>query len=265
VILAGDLALRRGDDSVIHGTRVATRRLRSALRVFSPLFDHDRAAVLDAELRWFAALLGQVRDRQVLRKRLDTMVAALDESLLLGPVRDRVDTELHREQDRCWKSLQQEMTTQRYLTLLADIDGWVRLPPHTAKARQHTAVITSLVQRAEHEVAQRLEKANASGDIHLLHGARKAAKRARYAAEAAEPVIGKKTAARHAMRYQALQDLLGEHQDSIVSAELLLRLGAKAGTIAGENGFAFGILHEREEQNARNARDKAHRTAKKYA
>jgi CHAD domain-containing protein len=265
MILAGDLALRRGDDSVIHKTRVATRRLRSALRVFTMLFDEERATSLDRELRWFAALLGQVRDRQVLHKRLDDMLAAVDASLLLGPVRARVDAELAREQAEHWNTLQNQMTTARYLTLLTDIDAWVQQPPQTAKARQHTTLITKLVQRAERTVARRLEKANASGDLHLLHGARKAAKRARYAAEAAEPVIGEKTASTQAKRYQRLQDLLGEHQDSILSADVLRRLGAKAGTITGENGFAFGILHEREEQSARNARDKAHRTAKKYA
>jgi hypothetical protein len=78
-------------------------------------------------------------------------------------------------------------------------------------------------------------------------------------------VIGKKRARSEAKRYQKLQDLLGEHQDSIVSAELLRRLGAKAGPIKGENGFAFGILHEREEHNARTARTKARKTAKRYA
>jgi hypothetical protein len=44
----------------------------------------------------------------------------------------------------------------------------------------------------------------------------------------------------------------------------LRRLGAKAGTIVGENGFAFGILHEREEQNAAKARATAQKIAKKY-
>ena len=74
VVLAGDLALRRDNDSVIHKTRVATRRLRSTLRTFRPYFDPARAQALDAELRWYAALLGDVRDRQVLQRRLDAIV-----------------------------------------------------------------------------------------------------------------------------------------------------------------------------------------------
>ena len=264
-ILAGDLALRRGDDSIIHKTRVATRRLRSTLRVFAPLLDRDRASALDGQLRRYAAQLGEVRDRQVLRARLDTMLDSIEDTLLLGPVRTRIDTELRREQAEHWDTLQTELTSDTYLALLADIASWVRDTPLTAKAAKPADQLRALTRKADTKVTSRLRRANTTGDIHQLHDARKAAKRARYAAEAAEPVLGAKTAARQAKKYQKLQDLLGEHQDSLVSAQLLRRLGAKAGVTRGENGFAFGILHEREEQNARNARARARATAKKYS
>ena len=106
VLLAGDLAIRRGDPSVVHKTRVATRRLRSTLRVFGPLYEPAAAAELDSELRWYAGLLGEVRDRQVLRRRLDAMVAELDEAVRLGPVQARIDTELTREQTEHWAAVQ---------------------------------------------------------------------------------------------------------------------------------------------------------------
>jgi CHAD domain-containing protein len=264
VMLAGDLALRRGDDVVVHKTRVATRRLRSTLRVYGELFDEVRAAALDGELQWYAALLGEVRDRQVLTKRLDAMLDELDESLQLGPVRTRVDAELSREKSERWQLLVAALSGDRYLSLLADVDGWVRQPPWTPLGEAPAKILAKRVERAERRVSKRLVSANATGDVHVLHSARKAAKRARYAAEAAEPVIGKKAAATHAKRYQRLQDLLGEHQDSLLSADLLRRLGAKAGTTRGENGFAFGILYQREEDNARVARDEARRIARKY-
>ena len=63
----GDLALRRGGD-VVHKTRVAARRYRSAFRVFGRILDRERATWLDEELSWYQDLLGQVRDRQVLRQ-----------------------------------------------------------------------------------------------------------------------------------------------------------------------------------------------------
>jgi CHAD domain-containing protein len=149
------------------------------------------------------------------------------------------------------------MIAPRYLELLEKIDEWIALPPEAPKARAATKVIEKLVRGPVRKVRRRLHNANATGDFHLLHGARKAAKRARYAAEAAEPVVGRKAAAKTAKRYQRLQDLLGEHQDSLVSADLLRRLAAKAGTIPGENGFTFGILYEREQCNATAARQSA--------
>ncbi|MCW2748070.1 MAG: hypothetical protein JWP10_1212, partial [Nocardioidaceae bacterium] len=81
VILSGDLALRRADAGAVHKTRVATRRMRSTLRSFHNFIDHERATSLDAELQWYAALLGEVRDRHVLQQRLDSMAASLDDSM----------------------------------------------------------------------------------------------------------------------------------------------------------------------------------------
>jgi CHAD domain-containing protein len=261
-VLLGDVTLRRGNAAVVHQTRVATRRLRSALRVFGSVFDNAEATALDAELRWWAGELGEVRDRQVMRTRLNAMIDDVDETLLLGPVRARVDAELDAEIAEHWATLQKDLAGERYRRLLVSIDAWVKHPPHRAKVRVSAATIAGLVHDADRLVARRLAKANATGDIGLMHSARKAAKRARYAAEAAQSVIGKKAATRQTVRYRQLQDLLGEHQDSLVSAELLRRLGIKAGAIKGENGFAFGVLHEREAQAARTARAKAKRAAR---
>lgn len=263
-LLVGDLALRRSDASVIHKTRVATRRLRSTLRVYGSLFDADRAASLDGELRWYAALLGDVRDRQVQRKRLDAMLDGLDDTLQLGPVRARVHTDLDREQREHWQNLQHDLTGPRYLALLADIEAFVSQPPWTGAAGEPAQLMVKVLARAEKRVSRRLDQATATEDIDLLHGARKAAKRARYAAEAAEPVIGAEAAGAHAERYRQLQDLLGEHQDSLVTAELLRRLGSQAGTTPGENGFAFGVLYEREARAAAAARAEARRVARTY-
>jgi CHAD domain/CYTH domain len=105
---------------------------------------------------------------------------------------------------------------------------------------------------------------NRTADVDQLHGARKAAKRARYAAEAAQAVLGSKGASRQAKRYQQMQDLLGEHQDSLVSAEFLRRIRAKVAATPGENGFTFGMLYEQEVQNAITARADARRAARRY-
>lgn len=81
-----------------------------------------------------------------------------------------------------------------------------------------------------------------------LHEARKKAKRTRYAAEAAEPVLGK-PAKTMVKSMKALQNRLGEHQDSVMARQALRELSAVAHA-AGESAFTYGLLHEREAQRA---------------
>ena len=89
----GDAELRRGQDP-IHDTRVAIRRLRSTLRVFGKLFDESASGDLDNELKWYAALLGDVRDCQVQQRRFSDALDAMPDELILGPVRARIRGDL---------------------------------------------------------------------------------------------------------------------------------------------------------------------------
>ena len=58
-------------------------------------------------------------------------------------------------------------------------------------------------------------------------------------------MLGKR-ARQLAARAESVQEVLGEHQDSVVARAELRRLGA-ASHGAGENGFTFGLLHAREQ------------------
>ncbi len=78
-----------------------------------------------------------------------------------------------------------------------------------------------------------------------LHEVRKLAKQLRYACEAVQPVLGR-PAKRLARAATELQEVLGDHQDSMVSREVLRELGA-ASNRSGQNGFTFGRLHGLEE------------------
>ena len=101
----------------------------------------------------------------------------------------------------------------------------------------------------------------------LLHEVRKAAKRARYALEAVAATEGD-AATKAAARFEAVQELLGDHQDSVVARGVLRRLGA-ASRGAERNGFTFGLLHEVEHGRAAVARQEwpalaAKATARKH-
>ncbi len=81
------------------------------------------------------------------------------------------------------------------------------------------------------------------------HQARKSARRARYAAEAASPAIGKK-ARRFAKQLKKVQSVLGYHQDTVLARQAARDLGIGA-YLAGENAFTYGLLYEREHQGER--------------
>jgi CHAD domain-containing protein len=251
-IFDGDMALRRGQDP-IHDTRVAIRRLRSTIRVFGKLLARSEAEHLDDELKWFAGLLGEVRDRQVQRRRFSEVLEQWPPERVLGPVATRINTDLHSEQLRARKAVADAMNSTRYLDILVTLQRWrsqiaVSTTP-TAEKLDKRAL------RAERKADRKLAAAVESGEGAMLHRARKAAKRARYAAELRTPLDS--SAKRTAKHYKRIQRVLGDHQDSVVAADVLRRLALIAGTTEGENGFTFGLLYAREEQIAEDARKKA--------
>ena len=237
VIVSNDVALRTIAPPV-HKTRVAVRRLRSTLRVFADVFDAEQAGVLDAELTWYAGLLGAVRDCDVLGARLADHIAALPAEYVLGPVAARVQETLGLDRREAVKALDQGMSTERYQQLLDKLRVWRTAPPLTKGATAKAGKASSYVGKARKKADKRLDRAG--GDVEELHRARKAIKRLRYAGELTKPVDAK--AGRIAGKAKHLQTELGEHQDAVVSAAFLARLGASVGTRPGDNGFTYGFL-----------------------
>jgi len=108
-----------------------------------------------------------------------------------------------------------------------------------------------LAERAYKELSKRLRVvASGNGDPEPVHRARKAAKRARYATELATPVLAPRVAARTIRKTMAIQDVLGQFQDSVVAADTLLRMGIRAGGTPNENGFTYGLLYALEQRRA---------------
>jgi CHAD domain-containing protein len=79
-----------------------------------------------------------------------------------------------------------------------------------------------------------------------LHEARKKAKRLRYSIESAVPLYGDR-ASRLVDRMAQLQDVLGQHQDSVVARALLREYAAQV-ELEGESTFAIGRMHAAEER-----------------
>ena len=90
VLQALDPMIRRDEPDSVHDMRVATRRLRSALKSFAQILDLPDAGRLRAELKWLGGVLGEARDNEVLAPYLHARLAEVPVDLLMGPVQARV-------------------------------------------------------------------------------------------------------------------------------------------------------------------------------
>jgi CHAD domain-containing protein len=177
----------------------------------------------------------------------------MPDELILGPVRSRVRTELQATELPARARLSEAMESGRYRELLAALRAWRVEPP--VGPRIATKTLRKRARRAQRKADRRLGAALASGDDQMLHRARKAAKRARYAAELCRPLD--QGAKRNIKHYKQIQSVLGDHQDTVVATEVLRQMAVTAGTTVGENGFSYGMLYAREQQIARRCREEA--------
>ncbi|HEX6759504.1 MAG TPA: CHAD domain-containing protein [Propionibacteriaceae bacterium] len=240
----------RGGENVIHKTRVAVRRLRSTMRVFPELFDPSEAGHLEEELVWWASLLGNVRDMDILAQRQAALLDDLPAELILGPVASTIQAELAVQRKQAMDAMLEALDSERYRKLVGLVHHWRSDPPFTAAADASADSIESAIKQARKKVGKRLSEAVAARRAgepsdELFHRARKASKRHRYAVETALPIWGSK-ADKIISQRKDLQDVLGNHQDSILSAAFLRELGGRLGSRSGQNGFSYGVLYARE-------------------
>ncbi len=239
----GDLRMRRGENAV-HKTRVAVRRIRSTVRVFAPLFDPDRAAWLDKELKWYAGVLGAVRDLDVFRSHLEQDLL-FDSGSALAPVAGRELLERwETTRERRWRQVLRSLDGRRYQALLDELDRWQRESPWTPAADVDLDAAEGFLEQARRKSDKRLRQArSAAPDVRgpALHRARKAAKRTRYAAELARPILGK-PAQKIAKKQERRQEELGEIQDHRMMIDALSDLARGA---PDDVAFTCGVLAQR--------------------
>lgn len=239
-----DPLVRRDEPDAVHQMRVATRRARSALQAFGATVEREATRPLCAELKWLAAVLGQARDGEVMQARLTAGFAAVPPTLVVGPVEARITAHFTAELAQAGKTALRALNGQRYLQLLDDLDTLLADPPLTPQAERRAGkVLAKPVRQAERRLQRTLAAVPGAEDRDAaIHEARKATKRARYAAEAAVPALGG-AARRQAARAKELQQLLGDHHDSVVARTVLLDLAGKA-RAAGEDTFTYGVMHQ---------------------
>ena len=255
--------MRRAEEDAVHRMRVATRRARSALKSFGDVLDRTATDPLGAELKWLAAVLGAERDREVLAERLDRRLADLDPALRTEPLRARL-RDPHRADTVTdtlptpgprRTALLRALDGARYFALLdASTRCWpchrtCRPPPPPAAeaARRHRATATTAgcappwPPRSAHAARPgprhrpaRRPQGRQAGPV-LRRGRRARARRRRAAA--------------HTARMKSVQQLLGEHQDSVMCRAALAALRGRADA-AGEDPAPYDAMARAEHRIA---------------
>jgi CHAD domain-containing protein len=247
-LTGADLLIRLdGEDppmEAVHRARVATRRLRSDLKVLSPGLEEEWVRPLRAELKWLGSVLGRVRDDDVLGKVFE---AEADGSAFDAGGRDELRRRLARERQEACRSLGSVLTDARYLGLLEALERAAErgptgpegaVEPSGPAAGPAAPLLERGIRKRQRALQRSVRRAGRRPSDLQMHGLRIRAKELRYAAEMATPVLGA-PARRTAGQVEAIQVVLGDYHDT-VTAEAWLRHEAEEGSAAA--GYSAGRM-----------------------
>jgi len=245
-LLAHDPGTRLGKEpESLHQMRVATRQLRAILRAARPLLVPEWADSLQDELRWLGQLLGPARD-------LDVQLAYFRGESAMLDARDRRPlaefiAHLEGERNKIHGVLLNELTNVRYLDLIRRLQQ----AKHDPIVVETNITLNDLAKSAFTKLRKAIQHLGPSPSNSRLHEIRIKTKRARYAAQLAEPADGK-SVTRFIKTAGTVQDVLGMHQDAI-QAEAHVRAFLKHSTNV-RAAFVAGRMVERQRERREEAR-----------
>ncbi len=179
------------DIEALHDMRVASRRLRSALRIFDPCLPRKKLKLATKLVKGVTQALGQVRDQDVFLDYLEKAASEQTE-IEFGWIIDQEKTEREKLRVKMIKTLLKLNKNALSKALLDLCDSASKPSPKRRKICE-----SLFASQAPEQVNERLVELEAiSGaindpnDINGLHGMRIAAKRLRYTLEAFIPCFG---------------------------------------------------------------------------
>lgn len=246
-MLSRDPGVRLGGESEdVHQMRVATRRMRSVLRVARPLLKPGWEAPLREKLGWLGHQLGEARD-------LDVQIAYFkgQSDNVKPPDRSafgRFIDYLQQKRNKVQQQLMRQLRRPRYVALINRLLPAVREP---AIVPNNNVTLPDLAGKAFRKLRKAAKELDDSASSAKWHCVRIRAKRARYAAELAESCAGR-PATRFIDQIKLIQDQLGDMQDAVMAEHHLRRFTSKK---AGrQSAFLAGQMVEWQRQRRREAK-----------
>jgi triphosphatase len=218
-----DMVLYGKNIEGVHQMRIALRRLRSALNVFSCVVSKQRCATLLTELKWITAILGHARDLDVfITQTLPPLLNQLqnEPSLVL------LAKKAKQERLQAYAKVREALNGQRYQRLLLTLEDWLL----NERWKTGNVVERSVVEIAQIMLSKHYKQLKKSGKNLLQaepeerHAARIAAKKLRYAAEFFVHFYSPQKSSAFISSLSQLQDQLGIMNDISVTDTIFIKL-----------------------------------------
>lgn len=205
------------DPEQLHDMRVASRRLRSGLRVFRKWIDKDARKALGRELKQLGRTLGQLRDLDVHIEN-----AARDRHTIGDEATAALLAQLRERRRPAVDRVRAALSASAFRDLMTGAQAVIDAPVPEAARSMNAGALAARVLRSE---AKRFAKQVAALDGVPtgadLHDVRIAGKRLRYAIEFVAPVLGRDAGVAEDVlqRLCRAQDDLGAFQDDVALLE----------------------------------------------
>ena len=251
------------DPEYLHDLRVATRRLRSALRLFADVLGPKRCVFLREELNWLGRPLGTVRDLDVFIPNLQAQAQRLGGG---GAIAGLLAEELGRQRLPAREALAAALASRRFLSLMRRLEALASSPPprhpRGAQGASVSEAAPALIWKAQKRVLRLGRTIGPDSPAADLHRLRILFKRLRYASEFfreafADPASGRDPLADYIEAMVRFQDCLGEHQDAVVAMTRIQNLATdmvQRGGLAPERLLDLGGLIQVQREIARERR-----------
>lgn len=223
-------AIAGDNPEYVHQARVAIRRLRSAIRLFSPVLLPAFVEVYSPRWQELAGHLGSARDWDVfLTETLAPLEEAFPGDTDLARLRARGEATKARAQSSAGIALTQKEYSQLLLAFSAAL---FRVEPPTIDAQSKSSALSlrkfarrRLQKRAE--MIEGLVREHGKMNAERRHGLRIAFKKLRYALEFFAPILPRKRLAAYQSSLATIQDLLGTLNDQVTASRLIKEMHPK--------------------------------------
>lgn len=215
-----ETALDWTDPEGVHSMRVASRRLRSALRDFTPYIRKRALASVLKELKDIADALGAVRDQDVAIMALEKMVSHAPAELSPA-LKQFIDTRKEvrdRSREELKATLEQTELKQLESDFIASVDAATTTRDHSKPQITFQEMSRVIILARLKELEKLSSGLFQPSEIETLHDMRIAAKRLRYAIELFQQ-CWRRSIAGYAKRTARIQTALGDVHDCDVWME----------------------------------------------